>query len=316
MRFTSTKELIEAMEVKSLNDAPIIVYSLSKHGEYAQNIMNQLVDTHATWKNTLLALALYPLQKWACHSRDSMGINWDYFDDDEFSYFGINGYKELILKQKSLLIATDNILNIVDKMLEDESINEKLLLALRSIHGFDKKQIYDYVSSDDGSYVIEKEKMSKFYLEKYYQKALETVCKKYSREINKIAKSISISLPTDEDIKVVYHDADRLLNVCRKLNKTSSYKYFDNVNIELLNNQISNCVESLNTYPFKSKDVHLVLSNQLNGKSKACSLEQLGRSRQYLYDRYNEGIAALSMLLWGYSSSQIIGYLDAAKTYR
>lgn len=316
MKITTTSELINAITSDVIDNAMITVYSLSSRNEFAQVIINDLADLHPSWRNTLISLAIYPIQKWAYHSRQQLNISWENFDEKGMSFFGIQGYHELLCKQKDLLYVTDSVVQIIDEILNDISLDEMQLLALQVIHGCDSSQVFNLVKADDGDYLIRKEKLSKYHLRQYYKKALETVCKKYAKRINKTISSIADNTPTDDEIKTVYHDADCLIRLCRKFKSENSLNCFHNIYPKDVCDMVEKCVDCLSEYPFKSKDVKFVISNKINSVTNQETMNGLGKSEQYMRDRYNEGIAAISMLLWGYSSSQIIGFMELSKRYR
>lgn len=310
MKITTTKELINAMMQEVVNEAPVIVYSLSQHGKYAQQIINELVKEHPTWKNTLMALSVYPIQKWAYDNRLLLNLNINEMDKDIGDYFlGIFGNINMIERQKISLDSSKAVIDIIENMFLDKNTNTLTAQTIRGVHSNKIDDIYDFVKDDDADCTIKKEKMSKYDLCKHYRNALTTVCRKYSREINKIIKSIETSSPTEEEIKIVYHDADYLLKVCRKMKSSFNRRYY-NVDSDNLCSIIDSCIACIETYPFKGKDIALIMNNTINGVSVKDTTRKLEKSTQYLYDRYNDGIAALSMLLWGYSSSQIIGLLN------
>lgn len=275
-------------------DAVNKIYSFSKHGSYAQEIMNALLDEHPDWKNILQMLAVYPVQLWASSARSDVGIDVHSIKlmiESESDYFGIQNQSSAIHQQRALEV-TDKAISLLGRAIDEDSCGiGKNIEIIQAVHGVNYPDVSLYI------------------MKQYYKDTLIKLCEVLAGRVNRLLKSIERDLAEiDKDIKLLYHDADLLVRVCGDMHgKTRRGRRYSQVDYDEVYRQMKSCIDYLKYYPFAGHDLQVVIDGSFRGQSEALIAEKLNRSRTYVRKKYDEGVVALGCLIWGYTTPQILG---------
>lgn len=270
------------------------VYSFSSHAAFAQGIINTVLKDHPEWENTLAMLSIYPVQLWAAEARKKAGIDIKSIIammDDEEGWFGIQS-KTSALNQKRALDITDKGIALIGKAIDNDSCKIGTNISLiRAVHGIGYEDVSIYI------------------MKKYYEETLIKLCEALSPKINRLLKPIEKDLAEiDQDIKLIYHDADLLIQVCGNMyGKRRRHRRYAQIDYEIVYKQMIECIAQLKDYPFGGKDMYLAIHESFNGATEVAISEKMRRSRTYMRKKYEEGVTALGCLIWGYTTPQILG---------
>ena len=254
----------------------------------ARKTINKLLNEHPEWQDLLLSLVCYPIQVWASDCRNKLNFNLiNELALDNASVMGITN-KEVIKRQIKLNKSTNRIICFIGSSLRQISMNDKDCEILGIIHGNIEKEITNY----------------RFVRE--YENALIKFCKKYNDEFKKMYKKIQDEFEKiDDDNQYTYNNTDLLL----KLKKKLKYLVANEINTGEALKQINLCIKQLDSFIMNGKDMSKVIKMYSDGKTEENIMQELNKSRVYVRDRKHEGIKALSYIIWGYSTKNILNNL-------
>lgn len=254
----------------------------STHSTLIKKYINDVVSEYPEYQNIIEALICFPVQKWATITREKLNIApenietiLEYQLDD---YFGINNYK-FLNKQKESLKISNKALDYIEKSLT----NYKVLM---SAHG--------YNSHDTSKYIMTT----------HYKMDLIDYCREnndnYLKIIEPLIKEYS---DLDDDIQFAYHNAPILLRLkgAIKDNKSTNQMNYERV-VEILDN----CIKSLDTYYVQDKKIIKVAMYYSEGLKEAQIAIRMNKSRTFVRNMQKEAINAISYIIWGYTTHNII----------
>ena len=258
--------------------------------------MNNLALEHPEWADTIALTASYPVQKWAYDVRRKIGINDRYIstllDSEEHdTYFGLM-HKNNLKNQERMLETTTELLNL---FAEYEKENTDLSNMLVKVHGIKRNIPY-----------------TPYQIRKYYRDALTDFCHKYSERVNMIIEKIADQRDNVEtDMQLVYHNADTLLKTIAKMKK--SRKEYQQMEIYSAILCVTQCIIEIDSYPFYPTYLSDVLRMKMEDITQSKMAELLDVSQEYISRKYNEATHILSILIWGFSSMDILKIINATK---
>lgn len=268
------------------------VYTNSSHASLACSIMNDCLASNPEWKNAIQMLSVYPVQMWAASTRralhiDTMAIDTAIAEDGD--YFGINAARSM-RNQQAVLDATDEALAVLQFAVAGENVGlGKNLSAFKAVHDSNAPDV------------------SKYLLQTRYPDALRTVCAAVSDDLNEILSPLeSHYVLADEELRMAYHDADLLIRMGPIL-LDEQYRKHSDINYRETCTAMSQCITALKSYPLNGIELHSVIEKTFFGWKEVDIANALGRSRTYIRAKYRLGTEAISYLVWGYATQQIIG---------
>ena len=263
---------------------------------HACSVMNRLLSEHPEWYPTAVAFASYPIQKWADSQRAKIRIEMARLltaihggDSD--------GNVSFIEMKNRNMENTAEIISLTEEILNAEAetkVQQRKKEALLAIHGYEEHELSSAVTK------------------KYYEPAIKEICMEYNDRYKNLAVSIA-SLYLDstaryDALEFAYHNTDiliRMLNVTSRVEyRRKSRKDYDDVLLA-----VNKAIEALKDYPLNGKEIYMIIRTVADGKSEREFSRTIGKSMGYVTKRYKEGIYALSCILWGYSTREIVeGY--------
>lgn len=270
--------------------------SHSSNKTYAASVINAVLDEHPSWYPAAVALASYPIQKWANEQRqrfkgelDDLTKALQDIDSESYdeSYFRrhVDDYDK-----------TAEILALTTELLSADAttkIGKRRMEALNCIHGSQKH--------DASAYIIKT----------HYEPALRSFCSKNYRTYKKyIEQAVSPYKEYAGDLQYAYHNTDILIRMywvmCRP-----TYMQKSTVDLTDATRAVNDAIEALKKYPFNGEEIHSIVRRIADGDSERQLERETGKSRKYVSNRYKEGIYAISCILWGYSAREIAdGYMN------
>ena len=263
---------------------------------HACSVMNRLLSEHPEWYPTAVAFASYPIQKWADSQRTKICIDMNrlltaiHGGDTDGNYSFLEMKNRNMEKTSEIISLTEEIMNTEAETKAQQRKKEALL----AIHGYEKHEI------------------SRAVTKKYYESAIREVCAEFNDKYKDLAISIA-SLYTDstawsDALEFAYHNTDilvRMLNVTSRVEyRRRSRKDYDDVLLA-----VNKAIGALKDYPLNGKELYMIIRTVADGKSEREYSRTIGKSIGYVTKRYKEGIYALSCILWGYSTREIVeGY--------
>lgn len=256
----------------------------SSHSKLIKQLLNELITQYPEYQNLLLTLACYPIQKWASIQRgEALKTKKLYFNLINASEIGlVNIVTDDLTLTNQIVDFLDNILNLQD--------NDICLDVIRSAHGLYSPDV------------------STFRFQTHYKETLLKLCKKYNSAFNKLIENESKYLAIDEDIELVYHNINILMKSRSILLKISNSKNIKTkyIDSKQMLQSIQTLINTLDTYYLEPDLTKQIVSMKFNGSTENEIAEKVKKSRVFVRNRYTEGITALSYVLWGYSTRDIL----------
>ena len=279
-------DLIEFINknTRSIQYNKIPTYSI--HSTLAKKYINEIIADYPQYQNILEALICYPVQKWADETRKKLKLDEDnlntiiQYETDE--YFGIKN-TDFLKKQKIILQISKEELSFMDSKL-----NNEILVA---IHGY--KPEHD---------------ISKYKMVEHYKQTVIEFCETNNDDYRKIIKPlISEYNKLDDDIQFVYHNASILLQTKSIINKyDAEICKKDEINYQIISQIIDKCIKQLNTYYISDKYIERVAMLYSDGNNEFNIAKIIGKSRTYVKNIKKDAIEAISYIIWGYTTHEII----------
>ena len=256
------------------------VYTNSEHSGLAKTIMNEILEEHPEYRDTLFVLSSYKVQKWATECRNNVGLSRkDLLIALEYMipFFGFKSCKmDMQLKAQDI---TDALILLVGTKLKGK--------AILAVHG-------------------DTEDVSKYIMSKYYKDELLVLCKSLYKDINKLIKPLrKIIDQMDEDYKFILHDAEVLIKL-NPLIKENAQMRKSTIDFEDVSKIMQKCIECLKSYPFNGYDTYNIVSKYSQGVKEYIIAKQISKSRTYVRSRYKEGANAIAYIIWGYANKNIL----------
>lgn len=288
------RSLEELINNSSVGDELFIksVYTNSHHNKLILNGLNSL-SNEKEWKNTLYLISIFPLLNWAKESRRKLNIDIEnlntLIEESDLCYFGINNYNKLLKQHNSLRIA-NKIINIISEAIDNNryDLPNKDIAVVRAAHGANYPDVSKYLMSTK------------------YISALSKLCQNIYRDINETLSVIKNDIDLlDDELCLPFHNTDILVRMYTEIryNCFSKNKQIDySQTISSLDDMLS----CLLAYPFDGELIYDVVNLIATEHTENYIAEKLNRSRTFIRSRYNEGINALSMLLWGGITKELL----------
>lgn len=265
--------------------------TLSGRSPSASKILDSLLNTHKEWINPITALISHPIYKWAEEQRKILNLDPGAIISSiqsEYDYFGLIQYETAVIHTKNLDIS-HKIAELTDFILSnpESELNDDQKLILSGIHGLQNKEV------------------SLAKTNKYYEAAVIKMCTEYTKLYDFLVGRIYKKPENaDADIAFIWHNTNLLIMICPTLKKEYGGAY----NIQLGNavQSIWDCVNSLQTYPFNGTEIYSIVKEFASGTKERAIAKQFNRTRDYINYRYAAGLAALSILLWGYVPLDVV----------
>lgn len=255
------------------------VPSLSSHIDLAKSILNGIIQEKPEYADTIAALAVYPVQKWAAEKKKNSSFCLSLSED---------------VNRKHSLISISLVENRNDRTAEYCRLMEDVLHGSLLSAGEKKviSQIHDISDKDTTLYSMKK----------YYKSAVMKICSACGDQISSFLKDEK-KKEMDEENKLVYHDTDDLIRLMPYLRKKSTN---ESSRIEYINtlDEIGKAIEMLKEYPFTS-GVYDSIYGKFHGYTVNRIAVATGKSRAYVESKYDEGIMVLSQILWGVQACYI-----------
>lgn len=266
----------------------------SSRSKLAKQYINEILFEHPEWKNLLISIVCFPIQKWAKQQREILIKQNGLIEISElgnFTYYGIKINSLTKQKIDDEIDKTNKIIDYIEKILFEEEYHMKNTKVLAAIHDINKP--------DETIYKVAN----------YYKSSLEYVCCKYNDEFENIIKDYGKEfLSKDAEYEILYHNTEVLLKskglIEDLINSPSiSEKKAD---YEKTKEILENCISALKTYITKDRNIYTVIKMKYDGVPDGEIVKAINKSRSYVRSKYKEGIEALSYIMWGYSSRSIL----------
>lgn len=261
----------------------IKLYTTSASRMCAEKMLNAYAEEHVDCQMFLKMLGEFPAQKWAEEVRSKVKIDLSTIDLailEDSKFFGISINSDVTLSyHQDTLKTTSSINNIFDEKLRKLKVT-----------GIQKSVIENIFFGNND--------ISKYYIQKEFTNILDIICKRIMpvvmKEYNKIQKNIE---SIDDETMVVFHDAEMLFKLAKSFNVYSKKTY--GIYKKDVHYIFEDIIKELQTYPF-TDDIYTPLYAVYYGESihKVCL--NIGKHNDYVKRRYDEGIEALNMIIWGY----------------
>lgn len=285
------------------NEQKVMISALptrSEHKQMATEILNKILLKHPEWLPTVVSLAAYPIQVWARESRSGLSLNpavliqniAEYHRD----YFGFIN-PSVLSSQKIQLEHTDRIIDLITEILYGKKRlkDEKKMCSLRNIHGLKKTNVTFYT------------------IRSCYEDAVVEVCQKYNNEFKEMTDSVSEAAEMiSGDIRYVYHDADKLICLLPVMRKDKGKREFS-IDYQAAAEMLDQCIHALQKYPLKGEAIYKVMRYHAMGYSPVWIAEKYEMSVNSVKLRIHDGDLALSYLIWGYASRDIIDLITVIR---
>ena len=253
------------------------VYTQSEHKLLAKKMMNELIQEHPEYSNTIFCLSSYPIQKWAFDCRDDLGSDTKNILKAMYemgSYYGFYNVDHIQQQLKSQSISNE-IIEYLEPFIDTRIIS--------SIHG-------------DG------EDISKYIMQHYYKDYLESFCKSHFERINKIFEPIEpILKELSNNSNTIHSNSSALLTLKHKI-RSNQFNNRIIGNYEEVISIIDECISFLKYYPFNGYDMYQIAYRFSNDEKEYIIANKLSRSRTYVRARYIDAIEAISTIIWGYTN--------------
>lgn len=263
------------------NDRNVILYSLSEHRKYANNLINNLIQEKPEYYNIAYYFASYSVQKWAKLKRKKINIDLNNLKtaiEENEAYFGIKTHQKMDIQKETLEI-TNIVLNRIDTILSN----------LDYLNVSERKAILD---------IFKNKPSSKYIISNYFISALEKIFDEYYTEFDEIAKKIeNINNTIDDDLYISYHNADELMYIISNCHKKGNERN-NNINYNSMYYTLKNTIETLDDYPY-SDMIKETMLYFLEGCNELNVSKKISKSRTFVRSRYKEGVVALEILIWG-----------------
>lgn len=266
--------------------------------KFVCSTLNELACETAKWSDSIAFLASYPIQKWADNARSELGINEIYItsmihsDALTDNYFGLL-HKENLENQRECLECTSQLIYLFDAYIRKRSESGKLLNA---IHGLNSKMC----------------PYSSYKIKKMYRQAVIDFCTENCDKINQCTSRIQKQQDSiEKDMQFVYHDADDLLKTIAKMKK--SKKVYEQMELYSAVMTIAQCIMKIETYPFYPSLLSDILRLKMEDMTQSQIAKILNVSQEYVCRKYNEATGILSILIWGFSSMEVLEIINSKK---
>ena len=281
-----TTELIDFINKNSYTVKYNKIPTYSAHSTLAKKYINEIIADYPQYQNILEALICYPVQKWADETRNKLKLDEDnlnkmieYEMDD---YFGIKNVS-FLKKQKIILQISKEELSFMDNALSNE--------ILVAIHGYKPKK-----------------DISKYKMVEHYKDTVLEFCKKNNDKYHEIIKPLIKEYnKLDDDIQFVYHNASILLQTKSIIKKyDANVCKNDEINYQTISQIIDKCIKQLNTYYISDEYIEKVAMLYSDGNNECNIAKIIGKSRTYVKNIKKDAIEAISYIIWGYTTHEII----------
>lgn len=256
-----------------------------QHPRLVRPVINDVLKRHPEWLPAAAVLISYRMQKWAFEERKRLDLA---SIADHFQYFGITRMSQMSV-QYSNMDDTEKLLEIADEIFYGTSgkLTSKEQAVLKGVHA-----------------VSDSTEVSMYLIRTRYCTALEHACSSYNRKIRACTRSLQERQNNlEQDIGYLYHDTEMLLNLFSSKHRLGSISH------TAVRNDLNACIQALQTYPLGDDLMCRVIALSAEGYSQTVIGEKLGIVQSYVNQKYKEGIRALSMLLWGFSTKDILDSL-------
>ena len=269
----------------------------SSHEHRCREILNALLEEDPNSYPLINSFCEYPIQKWAEESRKSLELDLsalqDFLEERRDSYYGVVRYSDLSL-QKKMLMNSEKMLRLTDRILSGKSecpLNNKELKTIRAIHGSE---------SDD---------VSKHFIDNYYEESVKKVICSYKEVYRQLYEIIREEFSELEgDMQSAFHNSDYLVLIAPLISSDAGRVKGNQIDYSLVKNEIDACVSAVAGYPFNGMEIQKVLLLRAEGCSESECARRINKSRKYIHTRYEDGMRAISSLLWGYSSREYCSF--------
>lgn len=253
----------------------------SKHKRIILSSLNAHLKQHPEHRKCIYSLTSYAKQKWALE-QDIKCNNSELFKNSS-----LISDDALIKYQYSIKLIELINEDVLDEYFKKSTFkDENEYLAFESVHD---------LNSDD---------ISKYLMNTYYPRALNTFCKKRGKEIERLYLKTKMKKELEEDNELVYHDGEIFIKTIRYLIKTK--KVLVEINEETLNSLIKQLVSKVKNYPLSGTTLNTIMTKYVfEGKSDLKIAHELCCSETFVINKRKLATELISMMLWGYAAKNV-----------